>query len=31
MYAILKKFAVEAGMDWDRLLLAKPELLKGIY
>lgn len=31
MNAILKKFAIEAGMDWDRLQSAKPELLKGIY
>lgn len=31
MKAILRKFALEAGLDWDKLQTAKPELLKGIY
>lgn len=31
MNAILKKFAVEAGLDWEKVSTAKTELLKGIY
>ena len=31
MHALMMKFAVEAGMDWERIKTAKPELLKGIY
>lgn len=31
MNAILKKFSVEGGLDWEKLKTAKLELLKGIY
>jgi hypothetical protein len=31
MNALLKKFSIEAGLDWDKLQTAKVELLKGIY
>lgn len=31
MNALMRKFAIEAGMDWEKIKGAKSELLKGIY
>jgi len=31
MNALLRKFAVEASLDWEKIKTAKEELLKGIY
>jgi hypothetical protein len=31
MNGLMRKFTVEAGLDWERIKKAKPELIKGIY